>query len=203
MAICAQHCKVTSVGSPILNSAGPRPRAIGRPDLGRRIDVVEFEHSDVTYSAFLARATQIGDQFALDAPVAFLPTPIRRNALAFVAAISVQRVFATFQAFAVAPAAASIAFARTVMRAIQPIPRWLDIEARRARQTYPVMPGRFAVRRQTAHAFVPSVHDAFYNRATSGARSFDIACERIRKAYAQPDMFVPRPPDPVQEAMFK
>ena len=31
---------------------------------------------------------------------------------------------------------------------------------------------------------------------------FDIACERIRKAYAQPDMFVePRAPDPKQEAL--
>lgn len=32
---------------------------------------------------------------------------------------------------------------------------------------------------------------------------FDIACERIRKAYAQPDMFVRQPePKPVQEAML-
>ena len=32
---------------------------------------------------------------------------------------------------------------------------------------------------------------------------FDISCERIRKAYAQPDMFVaPRAPDPVQEALL-
>lgn len=33
---------------------------------------------------------------------------------------------------------------------------------------------------------------------------FDIACERIRKAYAQPDMFVERPqePKPVQEALL-
>ena len=30
---------------------------------------------------------------------------------------------------------------------------------------------------------------------------FDIACERIRKAYAQPDMFVPAPSKAVQEAM--
>ena len=30
---------------------------------------------------------------------------------------------------------------------------------------------------------------------------FDIACERIRKAYAQPDFFVERAPAPVQEAM--
>lgn len=33
-------------------------------------------------------------------------------------------------------------------------------------------------------------------------RYFDIACERIRKAYAQPDMFIePRAPEPVQEAL--
>jgi len=31
---------------------------------------------------------------------------------------------------------------------------------------------------------------------------FDIACERISKAYAQPDMFVPRSPEPKQEALF-
>ena len=31
---------------------------------------------------------------------------------------------------------------------------------------------------------------------------FDIACERIRKAYAQPDMFVQRAPEPVQEALL-
>jgi site-specific DNA-methyltransferase (adenine-specific) len=32
---------------------------------------------------------------------------------------------------------------------------------------------------------------------------FDIACERIRKAYAQPDMFIaPRAPEPKQEAML-
>lgn len=31
---------------------------------------------------------------------------------------------------------------------------------------------------------------------------FDIACKRIREAYAQPDMFVPAPEKPVQEAMF-
>jgi DNA modification methylase len=32
---------------------------------------------------------------------------------------------------------------------------------------------------------------------------FDIACERIRKAYAQPDMFIePRAPEPVQEALL-
>ena len=31
---------------------------------------------------------------------------------------------------------------------------------------------------------------------------FDIACERIRKAYDQPDMFVEQPkPQPVQEGM--
>lgn len=31
---------------------------------------------------------------------------------------------------------------------------------------------------------------------------FNIACERIRKAYAQPDMFItPREPAPVQEAL--
>ena len=29
---------------------------------------------------------------------------------------------------------------------------------------------------------------------------FDIACERIRKAYAQPDMFIERAPEPKQEA---
>lgn len=32
---------------------------------------------------------------------------------------------------------------------------------------------------------------------------FDIACERIRRAYAQPDMFVaPREPEPVQQPLF-
>ncbi|MES0023146.1 MULTISPECIES: DNA methyltransferase [unclassified Mesorhizobium] len=31
---------------------------------------------------------------------------------------------------------------------------------------------------------------------------FEIACERIRKAYAQPDMFVHRPADPKQESLF-
>ena len=33
---------------------------------------------------------------------------------------------------------------------------------------------------------------------------FDIACERIRKAYSQPDMFIeaPRPPEPKQEALL-
>jgi DNA modification methylase len=33
---------------------------------------------------------------------------------------------------------------------------------------------------------------------------FDIACERIRKAYAQPDMLVEteRPPEPKQEALL-
>jgi DNA modification methylase len=31
---------------------------------------------------------------------------------------------------------------------------------------------------------------------------FDIACERIQKAYDQPDMFVERPPEPKQEAML-
>ena len=32
---------------------------------------------------------------------------------------------------------------------------------------------------------------------------FDIACERIRKAYAQPDMFVaPKAPEPVQQPLF-
>ena len=30
---------------------------------------------------------------------------------------------------------------------------------------------------------------------------FDIACERIRKAYAQPDLFVPAPSKPIQEGM--
>ena len=32
---------------------------------------------------------------------------------------------------------------------------------------------------------------------------FDIACDRIRKAYAQPDMFIdqPKAPEPKQEAM--
>jgi DNA modification methylase len=30
---------------------------------------------------------------------------------------------------------------------------------------------------------------------------FDIACERIRKAYAQPDMFIERPPEPKQVAL--
>lgn len=30
----------------------------------------------------------------------------------------------------------------------------------------------------------------------------NIACERIRKAYAQPDMFVPRAPEPKQEALL-
>lgn len=33
-------------------------------------------------------------------------------------------------------------------------------------------------------------------------RYFDIACERISKAYAQPDMFVPRSPEPKQEALL-
>lgn len=32
---------------------------------------------------------------------------------------------------------------------------------------------------------------------------FDIACERIRKAYAQPDFFVQRAPEPKQEALFE
>lgn len=31
---------------------------------------------------------------------------------------------------------------------------------------------------------------------------FDIACERIRKAYAQPDMFIERAPEPKQEALL-
>lgn len=33
-------------------------------------------------------------------------------------------------------------------------------------------------------------------------RYFEIACERIRKAYAQPDMFVQRPAEPKQEAFL-
>lgn len=33
-------------------------------------------------------------------------------------------------------------------------------------------------------------------------RYFDIACERIRKAYDQPDMFIERPKPPKQEAML-
>lgn len=34
-------------------------------------------------------------------------------------------------------------------------------------------------------------------------RWFDLACERIRKAYAQPDMFIaPRAPEPVQQPLF-
>jgi len=34
-------------------------------------------------------------------------------------------------------------------------------------------------------------------------RSFDIACERIRKAYAQPDLFIaPRVPEPVQQVLL-
>ncbi|WP_352723829.1 DNA methyltransferase [Mesorhizobium sp. M0222] len=31
---------------------------------------------------------------------------------------------------------------------------------------------------------------------------FEIACERIQHAYAQPDMFVDRPPNPKQESLF-
>lgn len=31
---------------------------------------------------------------------------------------------------------------------------------------------------------------------------FNIACERIRKAYAQPDFFVERTPQPTQEALL-
>ncbi|TJV20155.1 MAG: site-specific DNA-methyltransferase [Mesorhizobium sp.] len=31
---------------------------------------------------------------------------------------------------------------------------------------------------------------------------FEIACDRIRKAYAQPDMFVERPPEPRQERLL-
>ncbi len=31
---------------------------------------------------------------------------------------------------------------------------------------------------------------------------FDIACERIRKAYDQPDMFIERPKPPKQEALL-
>jgi DNA modification methylase len=31
---------------------------------------------------------------------------------------------------------------------------------------------------------------------------FDIACERIRKAYDQPDMFIAPPPKPVQAALL-
>ena len=31
---------------------------------------------------------------------------------------------------------------------------------------------------------------------------FDIACKRIEKAYAQPDMFIERPAAPKQEAMW-
>jgi DNA modification methylase len=31
---------------------------------------------------------------------------------------------------------------------------------------------------------------------------FDIACERVRKAYAQPDLFIERPAPPVQESML-
>jgi DNA modification methylase len=33
-------------------------------------------------------------------------------------------------------------------------------------------------------------------------RYFDIACKRIEEAARQPDMFVPRPPKPVQTSMF-
>jgi len=114
--------------------------------------VVEFEHANVAYPAFLARASKMVDQLAFDAPIAFLPTPVGSDPLALGAAIA-------------------------------------------------VMPSRFAIRRQTAHAFVPSVHDVFYHRASHVARLFDIACDRIRKAYAQPDMFVQRAPEPKQEAL--
>jgi site-specific DNA-methyltransferase (adenine-specific) len=31
---------------------------------------------------------------------------------------------------------------------------------------------------------------------------FNIACERIRKAYAQPDMFIERPAPAVQQPLF-
>jgi site-specific DNA-methyltransferase (adenine-specific)/modification methylase len=33
-------------------------------------------------------------------------------------------------------------------------------------------------------------------------RYFDIACQRITDAYAQPDLFVPQPTRPQQQALF-
>lgn len=75
------------------------------------------------------------------------------------------------------------------------------------------------MRRLVARATLPgeTILDPFMGSGTTGVACvklgrkfigieidesyFDIACERIRKAYSQPDMFIERAPEPKQEAL--
>jgi DNA modification methylase len=74
------------------------------------------------------------------------------------------------------------------------------------------------MQRAIKNANSPRIIDPFMGSGTTGVAAvlekrrfvgievepayFDIACERIRKAYAQPDMFIERPAEPKQESLF-
>ena len=203
MAVRTQYIEVADIFPPIFYAARPRPYAADRTDLRARVDVVEIKQPDVINSAGYASPPERGNDVSLLFPIALLPSPVGRNALAFVAAIPIKARCLALRTMAGAPSGARIAAPGAVPCTFKPGPRWLDVELLRACDADAVMASRLPIRRKPAKALVPWVfHAAIIASRDALASYFDIACKRVEEAYRQGDMFVERPPAPKQEAFL-
>lgn len=97
------------------------------------------------------------------------------------------------------------------------VPRWLAIGRQTTKPLIPSWRLRFAsaiLRTELSFSaafefgsarsavVMDRFHGAILTLRNATAINFDIACDRIAKAYAQPDMFVERAPEPIQQPLF-
>lgn len=198
MAVSTQQTQVAVVRFPILEAATPCPAGLGA-HLGRGIDVVDVDGSRVIKPALDTLAPQCRNQFKLLPPIArvlvdgpAIAVPVSTPTLCAAKSLLLAGArLAALLALAIAPptrrqiAGLAAIFAGSVFKSIRVHRR--DVAA--------VCTGDF-------HRGGTFLSHAQYIARWVRHLYFDIACQRIEEATRQPDMFVERSPDPVQEVML-
>lgn len=196
MTVCTQQFDVVPVRFPIAEATRPNVMPVLRPQFFGRVDVVDVQRAKIVEPTLTAFPAKFRDQRQFAIPIAtalvrFVSLSVPVIALAGRRAESRMCRRATFYANTiVAPSCRQIArlaaiFTRAVFQAVRV--HLCGLAAVSAGYRHPL--GAFlSHRKNITHLSEP--------------RYFDIACERIRKAYDQPDMFIERPKPAKQEALL-
>jgi len=197
MTICAQKFDVAPVGFPILEAPTPVVVSILWARFGGRVNVVDVEGAIIGEAALNALPAERAHKLNLPLPVA----------VPFVLAVAV-----SVPVILLAARVAKSRFARSAtglaLSSFSPAMRQVAcLAAELARTIFEPVGVHFnrfaAVLARDGDAWVSHANILSNYRAHSNKpRYFDIACERIRKAYEQPDFFIERPKPAKQQALL-
>lgn len=199
MAICTQQLKISLIGLPIFEAAAPRPKVAGCPDFCTWVDVVNLKCANIRKSAGYAFTTKLFYQGQFSSPYRSVFVQVKRVAIPVIFSASLiaktlllalDRFFALLAVIRFLPSCRKVArlrtiFPRTFVNSI--LVHLVFFCTNWAGQFYACL---FHVMSIAKYIVIASIE------------YFEIACRRIREAYAQPDMFVEQPKPMKQESLI-